>query len=168
VSGEQVAGYSGGGRGEGAGRNAQCSDVVYALHGQTRSSKLKKPRGLLSSNTTKCNALHWGLAIRCASASASPRTGGGLDRNPAHKDWPLVFDVLSEGLFMWYVGLDVRLMRRRPVLGVLRCALMWGHGVWCARRAICRNWVNGKNVSFEEQFVWREIYFSHRQTTFTA
>jgi hypothetical protein len=29
-------------------------------------------------------------------------------------------------------------------------------------------WVNGENTSSEEWFVWRDIYFSHRQTTFTA
>jgi hypothetical protein len=34
--------------------------------------------------------------------------------------------------------------------------------------AIGRQWVNGKNINFEEWFVWREIYFSHRRTTFTA
>jgi hypothetical protein len=33
---------------------------------------------------------------------------------------------------------------------------------------IGRQWVNGKYISFEEWFVWREIYFSLRQTTFTA
>jgi hypothetical protein len=38
----------------------------------------------------------------------------------------LAFDVVSEFL---NVGLDVRLMCRCPVLDVLRCALMWGHGV---------------------------------------
>jgi hypothetical protein len=34
--------------------------------------------------------------------------------------------------------------------------------------ATCRQWVNGKNIDFEEWFVWREIYFSHGRTTFTA
>jgi hypothetical protein len=34
--------------------------------------------------------------------------------------------------------------------------------------AIGRQWVNGKNIDFEEWFVWREIYFSQRLTTFTA
>jgi hypothetical protein len=41
----------------------------------------------------------------------------------------LAFDVLSEGIFMWGLMFNVRLMCRRPVLDVLRCALMWGHGV---------------------------------------
>jgi hypothetical protein len=31
-----------------------------------------------------------------------------------------------------------------------------------------RNWVNGQNSIFEEQVVWRKIYFSHRPTAFTA
>jgi hypothetical protein len=26
---------------------------------------------------------------------------------------------------------------------------------------IGRQWVNGKNIDFEEWFVWREIYFSY-------
>ena len=30
------------------------------------------------------------------------------------------------------------------------------------------NWVNGQNSIFEEQVVWRKIYFSHRPTAFTA
>jgi hypothetical protein len=34
--------------------------------------------------------------------------------------------------------------------------------------AVVRQWVNGQKIGFEEWFVWREYYFSHRQTTFTA
>jgi hypothetical protein len=34
--------------------------------------------------------------------------------------------------------------------------------------AIGRQWVNEKNINFEEWFVWRETHFSYRRTTFTA
>jgi hypothetical protein len=34
--------------------------------------------------------------------------------------------------------------------------------------AIGRQWVNGQKIGFGEWFVWREIYFSQRRTTFTA
>jgi hypothetical protein len=34
--------------------------------------------------------------------------------------------------------------------------------------ATCRQWVNGQNINSEEWFVWREIYFSYRRTTFIA